>query len=68
MANGEEEKKLTAAEKGKGKAPAQNGVEGASDVSELQKDKDGKIVKDGKDADKPEEGWLPLDNLHEEMT
>lgn len=56
MANGEEEKKLTAEEKGKGKAPAQDGVDDSNGASESSKD--GKLGKDGKDADKPEEGML----------
>jgi len=56
MANGEENKKLTAAEKGKSKAPVQEGPDGTNGTSEPIKDKDGKVIKDGKDADKPEEG------------
>lgn len=65
MANEDEEKKLTAAEKGKGKAPAQGDVDGAKGTTEPLKDKDGKVVKDGKDADKPEEGmWKALKRLY----
>jgi len=58
MAIGNEDKKLTATEKGKGKAPVQEDMDGSNGTSEPLKDKDGKVVKDGKDADKPEEGTL----------
>ena len=56
MAQGEGDKQEhSAAEKGKGKATDTNGVNGTSDKKEPKKDKDGKIIEDGKDHDKPEE-------------
>ncbi|KAI9728197.1 MAG: proteasome regulatory particle base subunit [Chrysothrix sp. TS-e1954] len=52
MAGGEDTKP-SASEKGKGKAPAEDGTAGANGHAEPQKDKDGKVIKDGKDSDKP---------------
>ena len=55
MAQGEGEKQQhTAAEKGKGKAPEVNGVNGTEGKKEPKRDKDGKIIPDGKDTGKPE--------------
>lgn len=45
MAQGEGEKP-TAAEKGKEKAPATDGVDGVHGTKEPKKDKDGNVIKD----------------------
>ncbi len=57
MAQGESTKP-TPVDKGKGKQsePIQNGVDGTNGTEESQKDKDGKIIKEGKDGNKPGEG------------
>jgi len=64
MANGEEEKKLTAAEKGKAKAPAQDDLDGANGTSDSTKDKDAKT---GKNADKPAEGMCFARGIYEPL-
>lgn len=46
-------KEEKAADKGKGKEPAKAETNGVDGAKEPQKDKDGKIVKDGKDLDLP---------------
>ncbi len=53
MAKGEEEKPK-AADKGKGKVTEDTGVDGINGTAEPRKDKDGNVIKDGKDGDKPE--------------
>ncbi len=54
----EESIKPTPVDKGKGKErePKENGVDGTNGTEEPQRDKDGKIIKEGKDGDKSAEG------------
>lgn len=42
----DEQEKHTAAEKGKAKAPATDGVDGVNGAAEPKKDKDGNVIKD----------------------
>ena len=59
MAKGEESGP-SASEKGKGKAPSEKPLDGTNHQTEQRKDKDGNIIKDGKDNEKPNEGTLHL--------
>ena len=56
MAQGDEDKKPSASDKGKEKAPAAEGASVEDGKLEPKKDKDGKIIEDGKDKSKEEEG------------
>ena len=58
MAQGDGEKPRSAEEKGKAKAPEANGAKDAESKKEPKRDKDGKIIPDGKDKDKPDEEEL----------